>query len=87
MARLSGRIPEVWKRIHEWANDPRLVNDVSPDTCAQTWDQYRQYFRPNCVSDADMEMLISLLQRILVLDPDERPSAAEILEDAWFTLE
>ncbi|KZV62660.1 kinase-like protein [Peniophora sp. CONT] len=83
MARLSGRIPDSWKKIYTWTSDPRLASDVSEETCAQTWAGFRQYFRPNCASDADMEALISLLRRILVLDPAERPSAADILQDAW----
>ncbi|KZV61913.1 kinase-like protein [Peniophora sp. CONT] len=87
MARLSGRIPDSWKKIHTWTSDPRLALDICEETCEETWAGYRQYLRPNCASDVDMEALISLLRRIFVLDPAERPSATDILQDAWFAVD
>ena len=40
--------------------------------------------RVGCASDDDTEMLARLLRRILVLEPEKRPSAAEIVGDEWF---
>ncbi|KZV60399.1 kinase-like protein [Peniophora sp. CONT] len=83
MARLSGRIPRSWM-VYEWANDPKLYEELSEEKCAQQWAEYRTLLRPRCESDADADGLVTLLRRMFSLDPSERPSAADILQDRWF---
>ncbi len=36
------------------------------------------------MDEADADQLVQLLRRVLVLDPEKRPTIDEVLQDPWF---
>ncbi|KAF5323707.1 hypothetical protein D9619_012935 [Psilocybe cf. subviscida] len=48
------------------------------------WRERWDYLRRNCFDDADCDTLVTLLKKILVIEPSDRPSAATIAQDDWF---
>ncbi|KZV69457.1 hypothetical protein PENSPDRAFT_753321 [Peniophora sp. CONT] len=86
MARLSGRgIPDSWKRQYEWGRDPELDTEAQGEPSAAMWAEHCKLMKPLCASDADADALIAMLQHIFTLDLAERPNAADVLKDPWFT--
>ena len=78
MASMSATLPLAWKTW--W--------DSAPRPCASSdawWTERQDRLRGACAEDRDADALVDLLKRILVLDPAELPSAAEIVQDPWFT--
>ncbi|KAI5886663.1 kinase-like protein [Schizophyllum commune H4-8] len=78
MASMSATLPPAWKALWDSASRPC----ASPDAW---WTERRERLRGACANDRDADALLDLLKRILVLNPAERPSAAEIAQDPWFT--
>ncbi|KAI5831073.1 kinase-like protein [Schizophyllum commune Tattone D] len=79
MASMSATLPLAWKA---WCDSaPRPCS--SPDAW---WTERRERIRGAYADDRDADALLALLERILVLDPAERPSAAEIVQDPWFMI-
>ncbi|EJD36082.1 kinase-like protein [Auricularia subglabra TFB-10046 SS5] len=80
-AKQAGYVPTAWQT---WWATLAKPPDVSPAAAEEFWMEKRQSLRPHCSGDADVDELIRLLRRILSLEPAARPSAAEVVNDAWF---
>ncbi|KAL1731334.1 kinase-like protein [Schizophyllum commune] len=76
-AAMSATLPPSWKTW--WESTPRPP--PNPDAW---WTEHWVRLRVGCASDEDAEALARLLRKILVLEPEKRPSAAEIVGDEWF---
>ncbi|KAL1687450.1 kinase-like protein [Schizophyllum commune] len=76
-AAMSATLPPSWKTW--WESTPRPPQN--PDAW---WTEHRARLRVGCASDEDAEALARLLRKILVLEPEMRPPAAEIVGDEWF---
>ncbi|KAL1717671.1 kinase-like protein [Schizophyllum commune] len=76
-AAMSATLPPSWKTW--WDSMPRPP--PNPDAW---WTEHRARLRVGCASDEDAEAPARLLREILVLEPEKRPSAAEIVGDEWF---
>ncbi|TFK69247.1 kinase-like protein [Pluteus cervinus] len=79
MAEMLGTLPDGWK---EWWKSRSKAPAVSPSGADAWWIQRREILRKNCADDADVDALIALLRKILVLDPKARPTPEQILQDA-----
>ena len=73
------QVPPKWEEL--WKSSGSRSLDMSPDTF---WAETRGALRKGCVDEEDLESLVTLLRKVLVLDPAMRPTAAEILRDPWF---
>ncbi|TFK86148.1 kinase-like protein [Polyporus arcularius HHB13444] len=86
-AKLDGVIPAAWR--HYWDTVAYLRDrtaQVTPENADVEWSTRRDYFmqkNPN-VDRAEVDLLISLLRRMLSADPQSRPSADEVLTHPWF---
>lgn len=70
MATMAGSLPSDW---YDGLPDPP---EVSPDSANKWWASRR-----NCTNYEDTNALIMVLNKVLVLDPNERSSAVEISHD------
>ncbi|EJD48143.1 kinase-like protein [Auricularia subglabra TFB-10046 SS5] len=77
----AGYVPTAWET---WWATVAKPPDVSPTAADKFWAEQRKMLRLKCEDDADVDGLIRLLKKILALDPAARPSAAEVVNDAWF---
>ncbi|KZV61425.1 kinase-like protein [Peniophora sp. CONT] len=84
MVKLAGAVPSSWD-VYPAAN-VLSASGITPRSADNLWQQHRADLRNVCSSEQDVDALIALLRRVLVLDPAARPSAADILRDPWFTL-
>ncbi|EIW59837.1 kinase-like protein [Trametes versicolor FP-101664 SS1] len=83
MVKLTGAVPPAWQSY--WQSRPYLQGtEVSSYAVAEEWERRRASLRAGCADEADAELLVQLLRRMLVLDPEERPTINEVLEDPWF---
>ncbi|KAI0630627.1 kinase-like protein [Trametes polyzona] len=85
MAVLAGALPVDWQAY--WQSSPCLRNICEPSLYLNTvekWKTRHQMLRPGCVDDMEANALVGLLQKILVLDPEKRPSLEDVLKDPWF---
>ena len=76
---MAGYVPPAWQTW--WDSNDHLT---LTDDAEAYWLQSREYIREGCLDDEDTDTVISLLRRILALDPSARPSCEEILQDPWF---
>ena len=76
---MAGYVPSAWRAW--WDSNDHLTLTDNAETY---WLQSREYIREGCLDDEDTDTVISLLRRILALDPSARPSCEEILQDPWF---
>ena len=76
---MAGYVPSAWRAW--WDSNDHLTLTNNAETY---WLQSREYIREGCLDDEDTDTVISLLRRILALDPSARPSCEEILQDPWF---
>jgi hypothetical protein len=81
MAAMAGSLPLGWQNWYASLSD---APEVSPSGADAWWASHRERLRPNCADEADTDALITLLKKVLVLDPASRPIAAEVLQDPWF---
>ena len=81
MVVMAGSLPSEWKIWHSNLSNPP---QVSPSGADVWWESHREYLRKNCADEADTDALITLLRKVLVLDPAERLTAPEVLRDPWF---
>ena len=81
MAAMAGSLPPGWQNWYANLSDPPEVSLSGADVW---WASRREALCPNCADEADMDALITLLRKILVLDPMARPMAVEVLEDPWW---
>ncbi|RDX43498.1 kinase-like protein [Lentinus brumalis] len=80
LARLDGAVPPAWRE--HWEADPVLSKAIDAE-----WTSIRDTFlgrHTTEVSRADTDALVSLLRRMLALDPAARPSVDELLAHPWF---
>ncbi|KAL1698642.1 kinase-like domain-containing protein [Schizophyllum commune] len=75
----AGYVPPAWQAW--WDSNDHLSLTDGAETY---WLQSREYIREGCSHDEDTDAAISLLRRILTLDPAARPSCEEIMQDPWF---
>ncbi|GJJ08831.1 hypothetical protein Clacol_003050 [Clathrus columnatus] len=80
MSRIAGRIPPQWEK---WSASLFDYNIAQIDT-EEWWDSHWKTLREGCENDEDTAALVQLLRAVLVLDPKERPTAAQIANDPWF---
>ena len=76
---MAGYVPPAWQAW--WDSKDHLSLTDGAETY---WLQSREYIREGCSNDEDTDAAISLLRRILTLDPAARPSCEEIMQDPWF---
>ena len=81
MVVMTGSLPSEWQMWHSSLSNPPQVSLSGADAW---WESRRKYLRQNCVDEADTDALITLLRKVLILDPAERPTAPEVLRDPWF---
>ncbi|RPD57390.1 kinase-like protein [Lentinus tigrinus ALCF2SS1-7] len=87
-AKLHGVIPPAWQT--HWDKTQFLHTnsaEVTLENAEAEWTRRRDNFiqeNPE-VDAAEADLLISLLRQMLATDPDDRPSAAEVLAHRWFT--
>ncbi|OJT02961.1 Serine/threonine-protein kinase SRPK [Trametes pubescens] len=83
MVKLTGAVPPAWQSY--WNVRPRLQGtEVSSQATTEEWERRRATLRAGCVDEADADQLVQLLRRVLVLDPEKRPTIDEVLQDPWF---
>ncbi|KAL1717696.1 kinase-like domain-containing protein [Schizophyllum commune] len=78
-ANMAGYVPPAWQAW--WNSNDHLTLTDDAETY---WLQSREYIREGCSDDEDTDAAISMLRRILTLDPAARPSCEEIMQDPWF---
>ncbi|VDB86861.1 unnamed protein product [Peniophora sp. CBMAI 1063] len=83
IVKLAGIIPSSWKTYP--VTKKFKTHDISPASANRLWQQHQTTLRESGLSNEDASALISLLRKILVLEPSARPSAAQILRDPWFS--
>ncbi|KAI4293953.1 kinase-like protein [Schizophyllum commune Loenen D] len=76
---LAGYVPAQWQTWWESKNHLPLTDDAEA-----FWAEARRLLRAGCCDDADTDGVISLLRKVLALEPSARPSCEEILQDPWF---
>jgi serine/threonine protein kinase len=81
MASMADSLPPGWKN---WYAGLPKAPEVSPSSADAWWASRRVALRRNCADEADTDALVALLRKMLALDPAARPTAAEVLKDAWF---
>ncbi|KAF8956779.1 kinase-like protein [Flammula alnicola] len=81
MAAMACSLPAGWQNWYAGLSD---APEVSPSAADAWWASRRERLRPNCADEADTDALITLLRKVLVLDPALRPMAAEVVQDPWF---
>ncbi|KAH7924444.1 kinase-like protein [Leucogyrophana mollusca] len=81
MVAMAGSLPPGYRNWHASLSNPP---EVSPSGADAWWVSRREALRINCADDAAADALITLLRKVLVLDPMARPTAAEVLQDPWF---
>ncbi|RDX51111.1 kinase-like protein [Lentinus brumalis] len=86
-AKLDGVIPAAWREYWDTVAYLRDRSDqVTHENADVGWSKRRDYFmqkNPN-VDVAEVELLISLLRRMLATEPEMRLSADEVLTYPWF---
>ncbi|KAI0351374.1 kinase-like protein [Trametes cingulata] len=83
LATLAGAVPPQWQSY--WQSRPHLrQSEISAEVADSEWERRRALLRKGCVDDADADRLVQLLRRVLVLEPDRRPSIEDVVRDAWF---
>ncbi|KZV61424.1 kinase-like protein [Peniophora sp. CONT] len=83
IVKLVGVVPSSWS-AYPAANALRS-SGITPASADHLWQEQRAVLWDVCSPEEDVDALIVLLRRILVLDPAKRPSAADILRDPWFS--
>ncbi|KAE9389898.1 kinase-like protein [Gymnopus androsaceus JB14] len=78
MVQLNGYIPVSWQ---EWWSGLSNPPEVSASHADVFWEKWHAELRLGCLDHADTAALVRSLRKILVLDPEARPTAAEMLED------
>ncbi|KAI8996626.1 kinase-like protein [Trametes punicea] len=82
MVGLAGWVPKDWQAY--WQSRPGLqTTDVSVDAADQEWERRRGVLRKGCTDEADAHRLVALLRKVLVLEPESRPSIEDVLKDPW----
>ncbi|KIY68803.1 kinase-like protein [Cylindrobasidium torrendii FP15055 ss-10] len=76
MVEMTGTIPSHWQTW--WNSLPR-----SPLDADAWWAQRRNQLVSRCADERDGDALLSMLRRVLVLDPAKRPSSAEVCHELW----
>ncbi|KAG6889053.1 hypothetical protein C0995_004336 [Termitomyces sp. Mi166 len=80
MVSIADSLPPGWQ---DWyatlPNPPEVSKNASNLWWASKWKFIRSY----CADDADADALVTLLKKLLVLDPMARPTAIEVLDDPW----
>ncbi|KAE9385286.1 kinase-like protein [Gymnopus androsaceus JB14] len=66
---------------NEWWSGLSNPPEVSASHADVFWEKCHAELRLGCLDDTDAVAPVRLLRKILVLDPDARPTAAEVLED------
>ncbi|KZV61423.1 kinase-like protein [Peniophora sp. CONT] len=84
MVKLVGIVPSSWSTYP--AANALKTSGITPESANNLWREHRAVLQNVCPPEEDVDALIALLRRILVLDPAARPSAADILRDPWFSI-
>ena len=75
---MAGSLPPEWEDWYANLSDPP---EISPTGADAWWADRCTRLRPNCADDESADALVALLQKVLVVDPVSRPTAAEVLEE------
>lgn len=75
-----GCMPPRWEKWSASLSDKKV-----PDA-DEWWASRWKGVRRECENDEDANALIRLLKRVLVLDPAERPTSAQIVDNPWFQI-
>jgi len=81
MVAMASSLPLGWEDWYDSLPDPPEVSSSSADAW---WAERRRRLRKHCADEASTDALVTLLRKILVLDPALRPTAAKVLQDPWF---
>ncbi|GJJ08832.1 hypothetical protein Clacol_003051 [Clathrus columnatus] len=74
MSKLAGHIPPHWEKWSASLSDRNITQADMEEWWASHWKTLRE----GCENDEDTAALVRLLKVVLVLDPKERPTAAQI---------
>lgn len=69
---------------HTLQRGSHATSEVSSQAATEEWERRRASLRAGCADEADADQLVQLLRRVLVLDPEKRPTIDEVLQDPWF---
>ncbi|CDO69670.1 hypothetical protein BN946_scf184851.g58 [Trametes cinnabarina] len=87
MVALTGSVPVRWQTFWQSRHARRDIghsSDSSHEAVDREWARRRDRLREKCADDADVDRLVALLRRILVLEPEKRPTIDEVVQDPWF---
>ncbi|KAJ7627537.1 kinase-like domain-containing protein [Mycena polygramma] len=84
MAGRCGGAPAEW--MDYFASKPEKFppRAYTRETADALWVMHGEYFQRAGQSTEDVAGLVALLRRMLLLDPTQRPSAVELLQDPYF---
>ncbi|RDX57206.1 kinase-like protein [Lentinus brumalis] len=87
-AMLDGVIPPAWRDYWDSVEYLRSKSDqISPEKADADWLRRRAYFMEKNPQndDAEIDLLFTLLRRMVAADPETRPSVDEVLTHPWFS--
>lgn len=88
MATVCGEIPSSWKSY--WDGNERLREmPISKEIADAQWRERENAYKTgrmhaNSVPREDIDQFVDLLRSMLKMDPQQRPSAEEVLRHPWF---
>ncbi|KIY62919.1 kinase-like protein [Cylindrobasidium torrendii FP15055 ss-10] len=89
MATMCGEVPDEWRSYWE-SREGLRDKDISPEDAEAEWKlRLQQSIRGprNVRTEEDIRELFGMLRSMLVMDPAQRPSAAEMAKHPWFERE
>ncbi|KAJ7452901.1 kinase-like domain-containing protein [Mycena latifolia] len=86
MVSLCGGAPEEWVQYLARVSKDKPFQEYNTAVADALWAERAERFMKTGASKADAQGLVTLLRRMLVIDPSKRPSAFELLQDPYFAV-